>query len=210
MEIMKEEEEEEDEVSEGDTPKTESRHSNDEKVATGAPTMSAKSGTTSTTSEASIQDPVAETTEKLQSTKIDGLSETQTNHRSQTSTPRPGALPTRMMLTEKSDEETRTELDGMTAEERELRKKEKKKGGLSKEQREELAAYEAERRKIRQERVDTLSKKLIDRICVWTETDKGSETTFAFNEKTKYEVENLKMESFGIDILHGKLSEFFL
>jgi len=43
----------------------------------------------------------------------------------------------------------------------------------------------------------------VDRICVWTETDKGSEVTHSFNEKTKYEVENLKMESFGIDILHA-------
>lgn len=91
----------------------------------------------------------------------------------------------------------------MTAEEKELKKKEKKKGGLSKEQRDELAAYEAERKRVRQERVDTLAKKLVDRISVWTETDKNKEVTHAFNEKTKYEVENLKMESFGIDILHA-------
>ncbi|RAL61868.1 hypothetical protein DID88_002931 [Monilinia fructigena] len=84
-----------------------------------------------------------------------------------------------------------------------LRRKEKKKGGLSKAQREELAAYERERAKARKERVDTLAKKLIDRISVWTETDKGPDVTKAFQEKTRLEVENLKMESFGLDILHA-------
>jgi hypothetical protein len=122
--------------------------------------------------------------------------------RSAASTPRPGQVPTRMMLTNKSDEEMR-EVEGMTEQEQELRRKEKKKG-LSKEQRDELAAYEAERKRVRQERVDNLAKKLVDRLCVWTETDKTAETTHAFNEKTRYEAENLKMESFGIDILHGE------
>lgn len=88
------------------------------------------------------------------------------------------------MLTEKSDEDTRMAAEGMTQEERELRKKEKRKG-LSKEQKEELAQYELERRKVREERVSTLAQKLVDRICVWTETDKGPDVTHAFNEKTK-------------------------
>lgn len=125
---------------------------------------------------------------------------------SRASTPRPRGVPTRQMLMDKSEEDARMDAEGMTQEEKDLKRKERAKKGLSKEQREELAAYEAERRKIRQERVDTLAKKLVDRICVWTETDKGVEVTHSFNEKTKYEVENLKMESFGIDILHGKSS----
>ncbi|CUS11781.1 unnamed protein product [Tuber aestivum] len=122
---------------------------------------------------------------------------------SRSSTPRPRGVPTRQMLTDKSEEDARMDAEGMTPEEKDLKRKERAKKGLTKEQREELAAYEAERRKIRQERVDTLAKKLVDRICVWTETDKGVEVTHSFNEKTKYEVENLKMESFGIDILHA-------
>ncbi|KAG5980219.1 hypothetical protein E4U55_004265 [Claviceps digitariae] len=85
----------------------------------------------------------------------------------------------------------------------ELRQKEKKKSGLTKEQREQLAAYEAERSRIRKERVETLSQKLLDRVSVWTETDKGSDVTRAFQEKMRLEVENLKMESFGLDILHA-------
>ena len=106
-------------------------------------------------------------------------------------------------IMDKSEEDARMDAAGLTAEEKELRKKEKKKGGLTKEQRERLDAYEKERRKIRDERVDTLAKKLIDRISVWTETDKGPDVTKAFEEKIRLEVENLKMESFGLEILHA-------
>ena len=105
-------------------------------------------------------------------------------------------------IMEKSEEDARMDAAGLTPEEKELRKKEKKKG-LTKEQREELAAYEAERKRIRDERVDTLAKKLLDRISIWTETDKGNDVTKAFQEKTRLEVENLKMESFGLEILHA-------
>lgn len=104
-------------------------------------------------------------------------------------------------IMDKSEEDAQMDAAGLTAEEKELRKKEKKKG-LSKEQREELARYEAERKRIREERVDTLAKKLLDRISVWTETDKGSDVTKAFQEKTRLECESLKMESFGLEILH--------
>ncbi|KAM0562968.1 hypothetical protein ACHAPJ_001811 [Fusarium lateritium] len=113
-------------------------------------------------------------------------------------------IPLRPALTDKSHEDlldaeaSKTELT-----EEELKHKEKKKGGLTKEQREQLAAYEKERAKIRQERVDTLVRKLLDRLSVWTETDKGNDVTKAFQEKMRLEVENLKMESFGIDILHA-------
>lgn len=119
-----------------------------------------------------------------------------------TSTPkRSQGIPLRPAIMDKSEEDLAAA--GLTEEEKELRKKEKKKGGLSKAQREELAAYEKERARIRQERVDTLAKKLIDRISIWTETDKGPDVTKAFQEKTRLEVENLKMESFGLDILHA-------
>ena len=105
-------------------------------------------------------------------------------------------------IMDRSEEDARMDAAGLTPEEKELRRKERKKG-LSKEQREELAAYEAERKRIRDERVETLAKKLLDRISIWTETDKGSDVTKAFQEKTRLEVENLKMESFGLEILHA-------
>ncbi|KAL2890768.1 DNAJ domain containing protein [Ceratocystis lukuohia] len=79
----------------------------------------------------------------------------------------------------------------------------KKKAGLSKEQREQLAALEAERQRVREERVTKLSQKLLDRISVWTETDKSIDVTRAFQTKMQLEAEELKMESFGIDILHA-------
>lgn len=119
-----------------------------------------------------------------------------------TSTPQRRYLGQQAIM-DKSEEDARMDAAGLTAEEKELRKKEKKKGGLSKEQRDKLDAYERERRKAREERVDTLAKRLIDRISVWTETDKREDVTKAFQEKTKLEVENLKMESFGLEILHA-------
>lgn len=107
-------------------------------------------------------------------------------------------IPIRPALTDKPHEESES---GELSEEA-LKNKEKKKG-LTKEQREQLAAYEKERARIRQERVDTLARKLLDRLSVWAETDKGKDVTYAFQEKMRLEVEMLKMESFGIDILHA-------
>jgi curved DNA-binding protein CbpA len=84
-----------------------------------------------------------------------------------------------------------------------LRAKERKKGGLTKEQRDQLAAYDEERSRVRKERVDTLTRKLVDRVSVWTETDRHEAVTRAFQEKIRLETENMKMESFGLDILHA-------
>lgn len=118
-----------------------------------------------------------------------------------TSTPQRRYLGQQAIM-DRSEEDARMDAAGLSQEEKDLQKK-KKKGGLTKEQREKLEAYERERRRAREERVDTLAKKLIDRISVWTETDKDPEVTHAFQEKTRLEVENLKMESFGIEILHA-------
>jgi X-domain of DnaJ-containing len=116
--------------------------------------------------------------------------------------PRRG-IPTQRVIMDKSEEEARLEAAGLTEEEKKLRKEEKKKGGLSKEQREQLYAYELERKRVRDERVNNLTQKLIDRISVWTETDKDKDTTRAFEAKTKYDVDNLVMESFGLEILNA-------
>ncbi|KAK5195085.1 DnaJ-like protein [Exophiala xenobiotica] len=121
-------------------------------------------------------------------------------HGSGTSTPR--RYLGQQAIMDKSEEDARMDAAGLSQEEKDLQKK-KKKGGLTKEQREKLEAYERERRKAREDRVDTLAKKLVDRISIWTETDKRPEVTAAFQEKTRLEVENLKMESFGIEILHA-------
>lgn len=119
-----------------------------------------------------------------------------------TSTPRRQGIPLRPALMDRPSDDSTTVETGSQGESS-LHKKDKKKAGLTKEQREKLAEYEKERARVRQERVDTLAKKLMDRISVWTETDKGADVTKAFQEKIRLEVENLKMESFGIDILHA-------
>lgn len=116
---------------------------------------------------------------------------------------RPKGVPTRLAITDRAEEEARMEAAGVTEEEKSLRAKEKKKGGLTKEQKEELAAFEAERSRAREERIEELSKKLINRVSVWTETDKGKDVTTSFRKKMEQEVENLKMESFGLEILHA-------
>ncbi|CCC06575.1 unnamed protein product [Sordaria macrospora k-hell] len=121
------------------------------------------------------------------------------------STPRSGSrmqIPIRPALMDKPADEM---LSGTEEANTDIHKKgkDKKKGGLSKEQREQLAAYEKERARIREERVSTLAQKLLDRISIWTETDKGKDVTIAFQEKMRLEVEELKMESFGLDILHA-------
>ncbi|KAF2858517.1 DnaJ-domain-containing protein, partial [Piedraia hortae CBS 480.64] len=116
---------------------------------------------------------------------------------------RPSGVPTRLAIADKSEEETVAAGVPMGEAEQRLREKEKKKGGLTKEQREELRAYELERKRVREERVQTLAKKLTDRVSVWTETDKSDDVTNAFREKMRLEVENLKMESFGLEILHA-------
>ncbi|KAF1981646.1 DnaJ-domain-containing protein [Aulographum hederae CBS 113979] len=127
-----------------------------------------------------------------------------------TSTPRPAGIPTRMAIMDKSEEEARMDAAGFSKGEKELREKEKRKGGLTKEQREELAAYEMERKRIREERVDGLTKKLIDKISVWTETDKGPDVTAAFKGKMQLEIEHLKMESFGLEIMHAIGSTYLM
>lgn len=116
---------------------------------------------------------------------------------------RPKGLPTRLALTADSAElSSREATAGVSVEEQRLREKERK-NKITREQREELRAYELERQRIRDERVKDLSSKLVSRISVWTETDKGDDVTKAFREKIRLEVENLKMESFGLEILHA-------
>ncbi|PNP44708.1 hypothetical protein TGAMA5MH_03515 [Trichoderma gamsii] len=110
-------------------------------------------------------------------------------------------IPIRPALMDKAyDESAEKEMEQA---EDDLKGKGRKKGGMSKEQRDKLLAYEKERARVRQERVEQLSKKLLDRVSVWAETDKSADVTRAFQEKMRLEVENLKMESFGIDILHA-------
>lgn len=86
--------------------------------------------------------------------------------------------------------------------EKNLQKQHKKKG-LTKEQQDELLAFERERAAVRKKRIEHLANKLLDRLNIWTESTKDEDTTKAFQEKIKYEAENLKMESFGVELLNA-------
>lgn len=81
----------------------------------------------------------------------------------------------------------------------ELKKKKKK---FTREQREELMRLDRERRERKQIRVLELSDTLIKRISEWTESDKSKEAKERFEAKLYKEAEELKMESFGIELLH--------
>jgi hypothetical protein len=59
----------------------------------------------------------------------------------------------------------------------------KKKKGLTPEQKAKLEQIQAEQETIRKERVDVLSKKLLEKISVWIETDRSATVTEAFKKK---------------------------
>jgi len=89
-----------------------------------------------------------------------------------------------------------------TAAEREREKQEQARRRA--EQREKLREHEIARRKALQERVKTLTEKMIERLRPFVEAKnpgaEGDTETTAFTEKMKREVEDLKLESFGIEV----------
>lgn len=171
----------------------------EEKSAPARPTVKVENDTTSTEKPAApgvapaaspgLKSPIGTTPSRTSSPSPSG-----------TSTPKKHQIPLRPALMAGPSDEVSADSPGDSLHKKD---KDKKKAGLTKEQREKLAEYERERARVRQERVDTLAKKLLDRLSVWTETDKGPDVTKAFQEKIRLEVENLKMESFGLDILHA-------
>ncbi|OAD70027.1 hypothetical protein PHYBLDRAFT_4152, partial [Phycomyces blakesleeanus NRRL 1555(-)] len=72
----------------------------------------------------------------------------------------------------------------------------KKQMGMSKEQMEKL-------HKQQQERVRTLSEKLIHKLSLYTESEGDETAAVAFQEQIKVEAEKLKSESYGLELLHS-------
>jgi len=74
------------------------------------------------------------------------------------------------------------------------------------EQREKLRQHDEERRKIMKARVEDLTKKLIERLRPFVEARnpgaQGDPETAAFEARMKKEAEDLKLESFGVELLH--------
>lgn len=91
-----------------------------------------------------------------------------------------------------------TSVEGSTKED----EKEKNKSKLTDKQKEELEKYEEESRKKREETKRELAEKLVLKLSIWTESSKTKECLLAFDEKYKAEADLLKIESFGLDILH--------
>lgn len=86
----------------------------------------------------------------------------------------------------------------LTAEEKEKKHKEAE----EKRRKEELEKFEEECYAKKMETRKELAKKLVDKLSLFTETDMAEDVEESFRQKLKYEAEALKMESFGLDILH--------
>lgn len=82
----------------------------------------------------------------------------------------------------------------------------KKRAKMTPEQRKKLQDLEEERRKNMEERIDTLAKKLVDRLRPFVDAKqpghKDDAETVAFERRMRTEADDLKLESFGVELLH--------
>ncbi|KAN0061780.1 DnaJ-like protein [Thecaphora frezii] len=98
----------------------------------------------------------------------------------------------------------------------EARKKEeaKQKQKLTAEQKEKLEALEKEKEENERKRVEELTQKLKDRIRPFVEAknpgDKDDSETQIFERKMREEAEDLKLESFGVELLHAIGNVYFM
>ncbi|TFK75008.1 DnaJ-domain-containing protein [Pluteus cervinus] len=87
--------------------------------------------------------------------------------------------------------------------EREAARKRQK---IAAENKEKLREHEIERKKVMEKRVQTLAQKMVERLRPFVEAknpgDKEDPETIAFEEKMKKEADDLKLESFGVELLH--------
>ncbi|KAJ7155409.1 X-domain of DnaJ-containing-domain-containing protein [Mycena crocata] len=85
--------------------------------------------------------------------------------------------------------------------------KDKKRNKMTPEQREKLREQERERQKVMEARVSMLTSKMIERLRPFVEAkhpgDKDDPETQAFEQKMKREADDLKLESFGVELLHA-------
>ncbi|KAF7308479.1 J domain-containing protein [Mycena chlorophos] len=85
--------------------------------------------------------------------------------------------------------------------------KERKKNKLTPEQKEKLREQDKERQRVMEARVTALTTKMIERLRPFVEAkhpgDKDDSETIAFEKKMRREAEDLKLESFGVELLHA-------
>ncbi|KAF9647183.1 DnaJ domain-containing protein [Thelephora ganbajun] len=74
------------------------------------------------------------------------------------------------------------------------------------EQKKKLEEMEVQRKKAMEERVGTLTKQLIERLRPFVDAkhpgDRNDPETLAFEDKMRREAEDMKLESFGVELLH--------
>ncbi|KAI0339673.1 DnaJ-domain-containing protein [Trametopsis cervina] len=118
--------------------------------------------------------------------------ESSTPHSSTALTPSPAQTPTG----EAGDDK---HLQAKTA-------RDKKRAKMTPEQKAKLQELENERRKAMEERVEALHRKLIDRLRPFVEAKNpgapDDPETKVFEEKMRREADDLKLESFGVELLH--------
>lgn len=82
----------------------------------------------------------------------------------------------------------------------------KKRPKLTPEQKKKLDEMEAQRKKVMEERVDALTKQLIERLRPFIDAknpgERNDPETMAFEERMKKEADDMKLESFGVELLH--------
>lgn len=91
--------------------------------------------------------------------------------------------------------QTETKSNDETSDSKEKEKEEPK-------EKSKLEEHEEEMRKKRDETITTLSKKLVERLSLLTESSNDLACQESFKTKFQIEANMLKMESFGLDILH--------
>lgn len=98
---------------------------------------------------------------------------------------------------------------GAAASTDDLQRKKKGKQKLTPEQKQKLEEIEKERRQAMEKRVKTLTDKLIERIRPFVDAehpgDPNDPETIAFQDKMKREAEDLKFESFGVEVSYSYL-----
>lgn len=82
--------------------------------------------------------------------------------------------------------------------------KDKRRNKMTPEQKEKLREQERERQKVMEARVTMLTTKMIERLRPFVEAqhpgDKDDPETQAFEKKMKREADDLKLESFGVEV----------
>lgn len=90
---------------------------------------------------------------------------------------------------------------------KEGKEKDKKRNRLTPEQKKKLQELEDERKRSMDERVKTLTAKLIERLRPFVDAkapgDKEDPETKGFESRIKLEADDLKLESFGVELLHA-------